>query len=468
MEKDTIAAIATPKGSGGIGIIKISGKNAIPIAEKIFHKKGKTKDANKNQSGNCLKSHQLTLGLIKNATEDTVLDEVLMSVMKGPNSYTGEDVVEINAHSGYLVLKSILELVLENGARVAEPGEFTKRAFLNEKIDITRAEAIADLINAKNKSALKIAANQIQGSISKIIKDISNRLKNILVEIEGAIDFPDQMKETVNLKKISVEIKSEIIDIIEELLNNFIDHNLKRDGIKIAIAGRRNVGKSSLMNRLLKKERVIVTPTPGTTRDLIEEQILIKGIQIVITDTAGIGKTNDCAENLGIKKSKEAIQKANIILFVKDASKKENVMEPLIAEIKNKKTIIVLNKKDLVSKKEVLKQQLKWKAFPAVCISALKNEGLEELKKSIEKQATEIGGKEINQTTIVPNIRQKKKFEKSLVSSQRIIKGIETGRTPELIAIDIKETYNTLNSILGKNTEIEFTDEIFRRFCIGK
>ncbi len=345
----TIAAIATPAGSGGIGIIKISGKDALAIAASVFRKSCARTPNPELRTPNAFESHRLYHGYVVNPENGRVLDEILLAVMVAPHSYTREDVVEIHAHSGSAVLTAILDLVLKNGARLADPGEFTKRAYLSGRIDLTQAEAVIDIINAKTDKSLEIATAQIRGNMKAHIESVRDSLLHILAETEAAIDFPEDVEESIDTDAVSEVIQNQVVHKLNELIRQYKNAHFLRDGLKVLIAGRPNVGKSSLMNCLLRKDRAIVTPIPGTTRDFIEETLNIRGIQVTITDTAGLHETDDPVEILGIKKAYEYIDNADLILFMTDLSQPLTPDDHKIYEkISHKDFILVTNKADLV------------------------------------------------------------------------------------------------------------------------
>ena len=475
MNDSTITAVATPPGKGGIGIIKISGKDALSIAESIFVKKqrknpSEKKDPKKSFSNKQpqFESHKLYLGNIINDKKGKNIDEVLLSVMKAPNSYTKEDVVEINAHSGQIALNEILKLIIEKGARLAKPGEFTKRAFINGRIDLTQAEAVIDIINARTEKSLEIANLQIDGRLKNRINLIRDSLINILAEINAGIDFPDEVGEGLNINEIKNQITNEAVKPLMELLENYKKGHVFKEGIRVVVAGKPNVGKSSLMNRLAKKERAIVTSVPGTTRDVIEEIININGIPAIISDTAGLHDSNDPIEILGIKKAYEHINVSDIVLFMVDASRKLTKEDYKIKkDFKYKEMIMVINKIDLVEDDFKVEIPEKWKRIKKVKISALYDKGIDELKKMIENAYTGDFGMNIQNTTI-PNLRHKKKIEKCLEKTLRAKRGISKETPFEMIAIDIKEAMDSLEEIIGVSVKDEILDKIFNKFCIGK
>ncbi len=475
MNDSTITAVATPPGKGGIGIIRISGKDALSIAESIFVKKqrknlSEKKDKKKSFSKKVqqFESHKLYLGNIINEKKGKNIDEVLLAVMKAPNSYTKEDVVEINAHSGQIALNEILKLVIEKGARLAQPGEFTKRAFINGRIDLTQAEAVIDIINARTEKSLEIANSLIDGRLKNRISLIRNSLINVLAEIDAGIDFPDEVGEDLNEKEIKNRINNEAIKPLVELLENYKKGHVFKEGIRLVVAGKPNVGKSSLLNRMANKERAIVTSVPGTTRDVIEETININGIPAIISDTAGLHDSNDPIEVIGIKKAYEHINVSDIVLFMIDASVKLTKEDYKIQKDFNyKEMIIVINKIDLVEDDFKVEIPEKWKKIKNVKISALYDKGIDELKKIIEKAY--IGDYSINiQNKTIPNLRHKTEIEKCLDKTLRAKRGIGNETAFELIAIDIKEAIDSLGEIIGVSTEDEILDKIFNKFCIGK
>lgn len=471
MDIATIAAIATPTGRGGIGIIKISGKDAFSIAASVFQKSAPLTDDSKKKSRppfSSLKSHHLYYGHIVDKEKGRVLDEVLLSVMKAPHTYTMEDVVEINTHSGPVVLTSILELVLKNGAKLAEPGEFTKRAYLNGRIDLTQAEAVIDIINSKTEKALEIATSHIKGGLKTKIESIRNTLLDILVEIEAAIDFLDDAGEIVNLTRTIKTLEKRVVDDLKELIEKYENAHVLRDGLKMVVVGRPNVGKSSLMNRLIQEDRAIVTPIPGTTRDLIEETLNIHGIPVIIADTAGLHETDDPVEVIGIEKAQEYIRDSDLILFMVDAS------DPLTDEdyniyktIRNKRLILVINKSDLVEDNFKPAIPGSWGALPRIKISALYGTGLNELKDLIVNLSIGEYGLEAK-NTIIPNLRHKIALERSLRLCVAAIEEIRKETSFEFIAIDIREAIDSLGEIIGDTAKEDVVDQIFSRFCIGK
>jgi len=475
MKLSTIAAIATPAGRGGIGIVKISGPAAMKIASTVFSPSGSLTAKDGTASGFdsfCTnkkpRSHFLFHGHIIDPKTRHVIDEVLLGIMKAPNTYTREDVVEINAHAGGVVLSVILDLVLQNGARMARPGEFTKRAYLNGRIDLTQAEAVIDLINARTEKELQIVTRHLDGEMGQAIETIRCKLRDILVKIEAVIDFPEEMDDGLDFKKEKDILKKEVIAHINDLIDRYHRAQVYREGLRIVITGKPNVGKSSLMNRLLQRDRVIVTPIPGTTRDSIEETFNLKGIPVILTDTAGLHDTEDPIELLGIKKVHEYIEKAELLLFVVDLSEILTKQDKdIYLKIKHKPIVLVQNKADLVDADFDLDMPQSWKFSPKIRTSALYNQGLDQLRTAIER----IGLREekIDLTDqIIPNLRHRQTLEKSLFAAMSAHKGFDAQISPELIAIEIKEALNVLGEISGTTVTDEILDQIFSRFCVGK
>jgi tRNA modification GTPase len=475
MNNCTITAIATPPGSGGIGVIKISGSKSGSIAAAIFKKVHLNHTVRKHQHPPRLtdtqpsfKSHRLTYGYIVDPDSGKKLDEVLLTFMKAPRTYTREDIVEIQAHAGSVGLRAIMELVLKQGARLAEPGEFTKRAFLNGRIDLTQAEAVIDIINAKTETALNIATSQLNGKMKLDIERLRNCLTDILTEIEAGIDFPDDLEGISDPKQIAKTLQKPILQSLDALIKQFDSADILKDGLRLSVVGRPNVGKSSLLNRLIQKERAIVTAIPGTTRDLIEENFSIDGIPIVVTDMAGLHQTDDPIEVIGINKAHESIQNSNLILFMVDSSQPLTPEDWHIFErYRTKKIIVVINKIDLTDPGAGLNLPDPWKSIPAVRISALHDIGIDDLKKTIEY----LVWNEMDydpETLIIPNMRHKIALEISRKAVNSAMQGIGETRPFELVALDIQEAIDRLGEIIGINVREDIMDQIFNRFCIGK
>lgn len=457
-DEDTIAAISTPMGEGGIGIVRISGEKSFDIARKIFHPRSEIKN---------IKSRYLYLGHIVDPEKGYIVDEVLTSFFKAPHTYTREDMVEINCHGGVTAQRKILELALKLGARLAEPGEFTKRAFLNGRIDLSQAEAVIDIIRSKTERALVMASRQLAGGFSEKINSIRSELLNIMAHIEANIDFPEDDIPEADPGKI----KGEIIKTrgqIEELIKNTGSGRIMREGLSTLILGRTNVGKSSLLNAMLKEERAIVTDVPGTTRDIIEEYINIKGIPVKIIDTAGIRETSDLVEKIGVERAKKYLKEAEMVLLIMDASEEITDEDRSIFEmVKDKFTICVINKIDLPEKIEVKELERLLPDKKIIRISALKQQGIEELKDEIYNSVVEKIGP-IDENTIIAGQRQKKALEDAEDSLSRALTSMDEKMPVEIIEIDIKEAWEKLGEITGDTVSDEIINAIFENFCIGK
>lgn len=470
MKGTTIAAIATPPGTGGIGIIKISGPEALQIHQSIFRQKNRhSPDQQKKNGPNQIETHRLTYGYIFDPDANKIIDEALVSVMRAPRSYTREDVVEIQSHAGFFGLKSIMELVLRHGAQLAEPGEFTKRAYLNGRIDLTQAEAVIDIIHAKSEASLQMASNQVTGRMEKKIQDMISILNHAMVRMEASIDFPEETGEITDTENLVTEISRKVGDGLTRLIDNYDELHVYREGVNIIVLGRPNVGKSSLLNQMLQAERAIVTEIPGTTRDIIQETIHINQIPVTITDTAGIHATDDPIEKIGMEKTQEQLKNADVILFMMDATDCMNEQDKEISkDLDIKKSIILINKIDKVKNKQAgFTLSKKLQEAPWVQISAKHNIGIDRLKHIIEEKITK--GKNIkNFGTIVPNLRQRNLLVQANMFYNQIITGLKQEQPPELIVMDVKEAVNHLNEVIGNHIQTDILDQIFSRFCIGK
>lgn len=452
---DTIAAISTPKGEGGIGIIRISGDKSFEILSKIFNTKNPNKD---------LGFYKFNYGFIHD--KGKIIDEVMIVRMKAPKTYTCEDVVEINCHGGYFVTEKVLELVLKNGARHAEKGEFTKRAFMNGRIDLSQAEAVMDLIHGKTEKSISLSLDQLRGDLKNKINNFKKSLLDVTAHVNVVLDYPEEGIDDPlpeNLRKNLEKVYKEANLLIESY-----DKGKKiKEGIKTVIVGKPNVGKSTLLNSLLREERAIVTHVPGTTRDIIEEIINIKGIPLVLTDTAGIRKTDDIVENIGVEKSKQLIEKADLILLVLDASEKlEKEDMEVIEKIKenNKKTIVLLNKIDLERKLDLSSYNLE----NIVEISAKDNIGIEEMEDKIYSYIVEEDVENTSEKLIITNIRHKTALEKTKEAVKNIFETIDTGMPMDLISVDLKEALDSLSEITGEISSEDILEHIFGNFCVGK
>ncbi len=460
MTHDTIAAMATPAGSGGIGIIRVSGAEAPDLVSGLF-------STTKKGPRNCLnlESHRVIHGYFFDGATGHVIDEVLLIPMLAPRSYTAENVVEIQAHSGPLVLGTILDQLIKKGARLADPGEFTKRAFLNGRIDLTQAEAVMDIINAKTSGSLKIAASQVLGNLKDPVKKARETLISLLARLEAAIDFPEEADDLIPQSE-GEAIISPVLTLCLKSIRLFDETHFLRDGIKLAICGAPNVGKSSLMNRLLTRERSIVTALPGTTRDLIEESITINGIPFLISDTAGMHQTDDLVEKIGIERAKKHVQESDLILFMKEAGTAFSKTEFNAIIPAGKKVILVINKIDLTAKKNPLfNLPDSLKELPVIRISALKNQGIDALRKMI----TDLFCRSIqHSSSIVPNLRHKLALERAAGHLKSAQSGFSSNQNEETLAIDIRNAADLLGEITGDTAGIDILDTIFSNFCIGK
>lgn len=451
----TVAAISTPRGEGGIGIVRISGDESLNILEKIFKPISKTVRE--------LESHTINFGHIYN--KEKIIDEVLVSIMKAPKTYTKEDIVEINCHGGFLITQKVLEVVLNNGAILASPGEFTKRAFLNGRIDLTQAEAVMDLIESKTNKNLDISIDQLRGDLKSQIKILKQLLIDVASHVNVIIDYPEEGIDEPLSEELVKKLK-EVYKKAEILIKSYDKGKKIKEGIKTAIVGKPNVGKSSLLNALLREERAIVTHIPGTTRDVIEEIININGIPLVIGDTAGIRKTEDIIENIGVEKSKEMIGKSDLILLVIDGSNELEELDYKIYEaIEGTNVIGILNKIDI--KKDInlskLKGVKKW-----IEISAKDKIGIEKMENEIYEY---IMSKEIEngyEDLIITNIRHKSALEKTKESIDNIFETIKNEMPTDLVAIDLKEAIDALSEITGEISSEDILDNIFKNFCVGK
>ena len=474
---DTIAAIATSGGKGGIGIVKISGGNAFTVARAIFRPIDRHQDPNtvalaahqgKGHKAFEFESHRLYYGHIFDPEKGVLLDEVLLSAMKAPQTYTREDVIEINAHGGAVVLHAILQLVLKKGARLAEPGEFTQRAFANGRIDLTQAEAVVDVINARTQKSLQLAAAQVSGTLRKQMTSIRDGLVDLLTRIEAAIDFPDDVAEFVQTEETRKSLQREVLEPLKRLIRNYVDAHVFRDGLAVAVVGRPNAGKSSLLNQLVQKDRAIVTDVPGTTRDVIEETLNLEGIPVVISDTAGVHHTDNPVEKIGIEKTLEHVNGSDLVLFMIEANRPLGPEDHLIYDqINSKPTIIVLNKIDLVHQGNETALPANWRFDDQVRISALYDQGIDQLKDKVVKIA---GGQSPLDFSgvIVPNLRHKLLLETSLDAAESVIEQLQNGTSCDLMAIHLQEAIDALGVISGDNIKVDVLNEIFSRFCVGK
>ncbi|MBQ9030630.1 MAG: tRNA uridine-5-carboxymethylaminomethyl(34) synthesis GTPase MnmE [Parasporobacterium sp.] len=464
---ETIAAISTAMNNSGIGIIRISGDRAFDIIKKIFRPADPEKDLDQ------VKSHSVHYGTI--VDQDQVLDEVLVLIMRGPHTYTREDTVEIDTHGGMFVIRQVLECVLRAGARAAEPGEFTKRAFLNGRIDLTQAEAVIDLINAENQYALKSAVTQLKGSVSAKIREQRALLLEQIAYIEAALDDPEHI-EMEGYGKVLYPKLEEVCRCVEDLIRSADDGRIIKEGIRTVILGKPNVGKSSLLNALVGSDRAIVTQIPGTTRDALEESIRLKDVTLNIIDTAGIRNTEDVIEKIGVDKARDYAAEADLIVWMIDSSGPLDENDIEAARIAaGRKTIILLNKQDLpgVTDKDLLLRELpediarQMAQVPVIGISALKESGLEEFGNCVCHM---FYNKDIdfNDQVYITNIRQKEALIEARESLSRAMESIQNQMPEDFFTIDLMDAYSLLGNVIGESVEDDLADEIFAKFCMGK
>lgn len=454
---DTIAAVATAYGEGGIGIIRISGEKSLDILEEIFEFHGIEEIVNR----------RMTYGKIVDRDNGHTIDEVLAVYMKGPATYTAEDVVEINCHGSTVSLRKTLSLVLRKGARLAEPGEFTKRAFLNGRIDLSQAEAVIDVVKAKTDKSFDVALSQLEGGLSSYIRDIRQNLLDLLVDITVNIDYPDEDIEEITYDKLEINIK-QIGDMIEKLLSTASSGRMIREGIRVAIAGKPNVGKSSLMNGLLRETRAIVTEIPGTTRDTIEEALSIRNIPVYLIDTAGIRETSDKVEKLGIEKSKEAFNNADFIIFIMDGSEEiSSEDEEIIEYLKERKCLVLINKKDLEQKIDSVLIRNMLPNSQIIKTSLINGDGIEEIENAVEEL---VYGGEITQSEsmMVNNVRHINLLTDSFNSLEDALQMAVNREALDFIEIDVKNAYELTGEIIGESVNDDIINEVFARFCLGK
>lgn len=467
MLDDTIAAISTPLGEGGIGIVRLSGRDAVSIAERIF-------SSPKNKKIGQSKSYRLIYGFIKNPSTGAVIDEVLVSVMRAPATYTKEDVVEINCHGGILPVRKVLELVLKHGARPAEPGEFTKRAFLNGRIDLSQAEAVIDLIRAKTEESGMIALEQLSGGLSEKITALRDRVASVCAHIEAHIDFPEDEIEPASLEGIGEEIQG-TKDSLSILSASFEEGRFFREGLKVAIVGRPNVGKSSLLNALLERDRAIVTEIPGTTRDVLEEYLNIEGLPVRIMDTAGIREAHEMAEREGVTRSLRAIADADIVIAVLDGTDVLHKEDSMVLEkIKDKKAVIAINKCDLPAAEGNLEMSLNTYSGNILRISAKTGAGLDKLKELVlniavrgRRSGTNVAH-EGNAGAVVTNLRHKVAVDYAMSALDRASGGLGSSLPLEIVAMELRDALDRLGEIVGAVTTEDILNKIFSEFCIGK
>ena len=460
MNTDTIAAIATAMSNSGIGIIRVSGNESIEIVDHVF------RNSKKENSLKRYKSHTIHYGFIYD--ENKILDEVMVSVFKSPHSFTTEDTVEINCHGGILVLQKILELLIKNGARLAEPGEFTKRAFLNGRIDLSEAEAVMDVISSQNEMALQSSVKQLQGSVSDKVKELRSEIIYEIAFIESALDDPEHISLDGFTERLENKIEF-LSSSVDKLLSTAENGKMIREGIRTVIVGKPNAGKSSLLNLLAGEEKAIVTEIAGTTRDIIEENINLKGIHLHIIDTAGIRKSDDVVEQIGVEKAKKYTADADLVIYVLDSSVPLDQNDYDIMEmIREKKCIILFNKTDMESL--VSFDDLKDKTDDShimIKISAKENKGIDDFEKAVEKMFFQ-GKIRENDEVMITNMRHKEALLEVKESLLQVKKSLDAGMPEDFYSIDLMSAYQSLGRIIGEETSEDLVNEIFSKFCMGK
>ena len=462
MNQDTIAAISTGMTNSGIGIVRISGSEALEIADRVY--KGKETIAE-------VPTHTIHYGHVMDG--DETVDEVLVMVMRGPRTFTGEDTVEINCHGGTYVVSRVLETVLKAGARPAEPGEFTKRAFLNGKMDLSQAEAVIDVITSENEYALQSSISQLKGSVKNKIKEIREKIIYHTAFIETALDDPEHISVD-GYGEVLKEAAEEVIDQLKELIDSSDDGRIMKEGIQTVILGKPNAGKSSLLNILAGHDRAIVTDIEGTTRDVLEEQIRLQGLTLNIIDTAGIRQTDDIVEKMGVDKAKEYAKEADLIIYVVDASRNLDENDEKIFDlIYDKRTVILLNKSDLdtVVTEEMIRERISQKGvqkqIPVIAISAKEEQGIKELENTVEAMFLK-GDLSFNEEVYITNARQKNALVNARESMKKVIFSIDAGMPEDFYSIDLMDAYESLGNITGESIGEDLVNEIFSKFCMGK
>ena len=458
-EADTIAAISTPVGEGGISIVRISGDDAIKVAQRIYQGKNLEKVA----------SHTINYGHIIDPDTKQEVDEVMVSVMRAPHTYTREDVIEINCHGGLLATNRILQLVLSYGARMAEPGEFTKRAFLNGRIDLSQSEAVMDLIRAKTDKSMKVALNQLDGDLSRLIRHLRKDILDVLAQVEVNIDYPEYDDVEEMTTKMLKEKATDIQQRIHSLLKTAKQGKVLREGLATAIIGRPNVGKSSLLNALLHEDKAIVTNVAGTTRDVIEEYVNVNGVPLKLIDTAGIRDTADTVEKIGVERSRKALDAADLVLLLIDNSAPLTAEdEKLLAATKDKQRIVILNKTDLPSQLDL--DRLKELVGDAALIetSIVKHEGMDQLGAQISHMFFDHGIESSQNNVMVTNARHIGLLHQANDALSDVLKGIADGMPVDLVQIDMTRCWDLLGEITGDSYQDELLDQLFSQFCLGK
>lgn len=458
MNFDTIAAVATPMGEGGVAIIRVSGPEAIEVVDKIYRGK---------KTLSTVDSHTINYGHLRNPQTGDLVEEVLVSVMRAPRTFTREDVVEVNCHGGIVSVERVLELILENGARLAEPGEFTKRAFLNGRVDLSQAEAVIDLIRAKTDRAMKVALNQVEGKLSRLIRSLRQNLIEAMAHIEVTLDYPEHDVEDVTQKLLRdkcLEVKAEI----GRLLQTARQGKILREGLSTAIIGRPNVGKSSLLNSLVQEEKAIVTDVAGTTRDVIEEFVNVRGVPLRLIDTAGIRETEDIVEKIGVEKSRQLLQKADLVLLVLNYNEQLTEDDYRIFEAaKGFEVILIINKFDLPQRIDLEEVKRHFPNHPLIMTSAKEETGIDLLEKAIADLFFS-GRVQQDDLTYVSNARHIQLLRQAEQAIDDAVNGIEDRMPVDMVQIDIKKAWELLGEVIGESVGEDLIDQIFSQFCLGK
>jgi tRNA modification GTPase len=458
--EDTIAAISTPPGEGGIAVVRLSGKQAGRIADRLF--RGRVLASSVN-------SHTVHFGKIIDPNSSELLDEVLLTAMWAPNSYTAEDVIEISSHGGPLIARKILELCLKNGARMASPGEFTQRAFLNGRIDLAQAEAVADMISAKTELSLKSAAEQLGGSLSRMVESLGEKLRDLLALLEAYTDFPEEDIGQDDSGRLTGDLDL-IKDEMRNLIRSYEEGKVLKQGLKVPIVGHPNVGKSSLFNRLLDENRAIVTEVPGTTRDTISEYINIAGLPVELVDTAGIRQSGDRVEAEGIKRARQEIAKADMVLALVDMTDDQIIddLKSLTDALAGTNYLLLANKADLIDAELLHARQIVFSEYNPLPISAQSGLGMQELKQKIAESAADVTNLTTKGELVITNVRHRDALARSLEFLAELEVGLAENRSYEFLAFDLKNAIDCLEEIIGKTTPEDILNRIFSEFCIGK
>ncbi len=458
-EFDTIAAISTPVGQGGISIIRISGDDAIKVAKNLY--RGKNLDK--------VETNTINYGHIIDPETQKTVDEVMLSVMRAPKTYTKEDIIEINCHGGIIATNKILQLALSYGARMAEPGEFTKRAFLNGRIDLSQSEAVMDLIEAKTDRSMKVALNQLDGNLSHLIRQLRQDILDVLAQVEVNIDYPEYDDVETMTSQLLLSKATQVKASVEQLLQTANQGKILRDGLATSIIGRPNVGKSSLLNHLIHEDKAIVTDVPGTTRDVLEEYVNVKGVPLKLIDTAGIRETDDTVEKIGVERSRKAIDMSDLVLLVLNSSEaltKEDL--ELIDLTKDKQRIIVLNKTDLPAKLDLAKVKQLTQSKNIISTSAIEADGLKQLEEIIAHMFFNEGIENSQNDVVVTNARHIGLLNQAKQALDEVISGLSAGLPVDLVQIDMTRCWELLGEITGDSYQDELLDQLFSQFCLGK